>query len=117
MEKIALNIPGNTGSINIPNPPGLQTPNPTLGGLVSSSLNVVLLIAGFLLLFWFSWGVFQYIFAGGKKEALAKARTRIVWAIVGFIFVFLTFAISEYAKTLLPYRTNQPVKQITTPPN
>lgn len=104
---ISLNIPGTGGSqVNIPAPPGFKFANDpsqqTLGYVISQFFQVFFYIAGFLLFFWLLWGVFQYIFAGGNKEALGKARQRITWAIFGFIFVAVSFLISQYAETIFP---------------
>lgn len=69
-----------------------------LGGIISAVLNMVISVAGILLFIWLIWGVMQYIFAGGNKEALAKARARITNAIIGFIIVVLAYTIQEYLK-------------------
>lgn len=93
--------------------PDLASAN--LAGLVSQFLNLAFLLAGFLMFIWAAWGVFEYIFAGGNKEGLAKARNRITWAIVGFIIIMLSFAISQYVEQLLPSKPTQ-VTPITSPP-
>lgn len=67
-----------------------------LGEVVSGFLNLAFLGAGFLMLSWFTWGAFQYLYAGGNKEALAKARARLIWAIAGFLIVVISFSISKY---------------------
>lgn len=86
-----------------------------LGELVSMFLNIGFFIAGFLLLAWFGWGVFQYIFAGGNKENLAKARARIQWAIIGFLIVVISFAVSQYVQKIIPFRENQKLTPVTNP--
>ncbi len=114
---LSLKIPGNDQYI--PGPPGFKFANSdsqtSLGFVLSSFLNIVFLIAGFLMFYWLAWGVMQYIFAGGNKDALAKARARITWAITGFIILVISFAVSQYAQTLLPVRENQPVTNLTAP--
>lgn len=72
-----------------------------IGGVVSSFLSVGFMVAGMLLLIWLSWGVFQYIFAEGKKENLQKARSRITWAIIGFIITLLAYVVSDYAREII----------------
>ena len=66
------------------------------GAIISSVLSEGLIVAGFLMFVWAIIGAFQYILAGGNKENLAKARERITWAIVGFLLVIVSFAISSY---------------------
>lgn len=97
--------------------PSLQPSNffsASFGTIVSGFLRVVFFIAGFLMLFWLSWAVFQYIFASGDKEKLAKARARITWAIVGFLITVIAFALSEYAQQIFPLQ-NVPLTEVTVP--
>lgn len=47
----------------------------------------------------FVWGAIQMILSGGDKEAIAKARARITWAIVGVALLslsYLIFAMLQY---------------------
>lgn len=74
----------------------------SLADIFNGLANIVFFIAGFLMLFWFSWGVFQYIFSGGSKDGLAKARSRMTWAVVGFFITALAFAISQFASQIFP---------------
>lgn len=87
----------------------------TLGGVLTPAFEIVFLIASVLLLVWMVWGIFQYIFAGGNKESLAKARSRITWAIVGFCIVLLAFTIQQYAKEIFPPNPATPLTPISTP--
>lgn len=87
----------------------------TFGGILSPLLNIFFLIAFVLMFVWFVWGIFQYIFAGGDKEKLAKARSRITWAIVGFCVVILAFTIQKYAKEIFPPNPETPLQTINTP--
>ena len=123
IKKLALTLPGPAvgGNLNVSNYPGFDfkhTLNPfaatSLADVISGFLDITFFIVGFLLLAWLSWGIFQYIVAGGKKEDLAKARARITYALVGFAIVVLAFAISKYAQEIFPSQTVQ-VKDITPP--
>lgn len=102
MKEIALKV----GSYNINELSSLNESfkgkNVTLASFVSQALDLVFMIAGFLMFIWAVWGVFEYIFAGGNKDKLGKARGRITWAIVGFIFIALAFLVSQYIGQLLP---------------
>lgn len=91
-------------------PPGTK-----LGAILSQAFNLVLFTASFLLFFWLVWGIFQYIFASGNKEGLAKARSRMIWAIVGFIIVILAFTISNLVQEIFPPQKNLDIKTIKTP--
>ncbi len=92
MHKIALTIPGPGGDVTVNNPTGFTDVN----SLVSGILKLGIYIAFVLAMSWLAWGVFQYIFSGGNKENLARARARITWAIIGLIIVLLAWAISRY---------------------
>ncbi len=94
---------------------GFAIKEPTLGGVISAFLNLALMVGGFLMLFWFAWGVFQYIFAGGSKEGLSYARKRIIWSIVGFVILILAFAISQFLKEDLAKPKDIPITTVTTP--
>lgn len=116
--KLALSVPGMEGNIESPLQTGegriIQTDSPSLGGLIGGFLNLGLMIVGFLLIIWLAWGVFQYIFAGGDKQKLQAARNRITYAIIGFVLVVMSFAISSYAQNII--KTNQPeVTKISVP--
>ncbi len=119
MEKLALELPL-FGNIN--NPPGLrfsesaQAGSTKFGFIIGEFLVVFYYFGGFLMLAWLFWGIFQYILAQGKKEELAKARQRITWALLGFLFLTLSFFISQYAQTIFPqaFQFNK-IQEITNP--
>ena len=73
----------------------------TLGTVISSALDVAIYIGGALMFFWAVWGVFDYIKAEGNKDALAKARKKIQWAIVGFVILLMSFFISSALEPIL----------------
>lgn len=99
MEKIALTLPGGA---RIPTPAGLKPQFSDLGGALSQTLNLVLFLAGILMIIWMSWGIFAFIFSGGEKEKVGKARARITYAIVGFLIVVVAFAAKQYLETIIP---------------
>lgn len=72
-----------------------------LGAIVSSFFIIALNIAVVLTLFWLVWGVYQYIIAGGDKEGLQHARSRITWALVGLLFLAAAYLIAQYAAEFL----------------
>mgnify|MGYP001567243384 FL=1 len=108
MQKLALSLP-QFGSID--NPPGLvfSGSSGNLGSVLSSLFEIAFFIAAFLAFFWLVWGAFQYIYAGGNKENLAKARSRITWAIVGLLLVAVAYIVSQFAQQILQPRTGTPI--------
>ena len=99
MNKLALKLPGGEEIL----PPPTLNPNITdLGSLISGIINIIAYIALFLTFYFLIWGAWSYIFAGGEKEALGKARERIKWALIGLIIVLLSYSIARYAGEIFP---------------
>lgn len=95
--------------------PGFRFFASPLGTVLTEFLNVAFYMAGFLMIIWASWGVYEYLLAQGNKEALAKARNRIQWALIGFIIVILAFSISTYVRHFFPDNPNLQVKTVKSP--
>lgn len=107
-----ITLPNGIGALQNPiNKPELAN----IGGLVSQVINVLLILSAFLMLGWMSWGVFQYIFAGGNKEQLAKARQRLIYAVVGFLMVVIAFSVSRYVQDFFPTTGKTDVKTVREP--
>lgn len=100
------------------NPVKGNFPSGTLGEFLSKTFNLVFLVAGALMFFWIVWGVFHYIFAGGDKNELGKARARITWAIVGFLMLLIVFALKEFLQALFPIDVRLPggIPGVSKPP-
>src|SRR3989344_9580596 len=97
-----VTLPGN---ITVKAPDSFNPQFADIGSVLTSAFEIVLYAAGFLMIFWLFWGIYQYIFAGGSKEALGKARARITWALVGFVITVLAFALTSYIQGLVPQNT------------
>ncbi len=113
MQKIALTLPGWQGQISAPTDSRFPQGGFKLTDAIFAASDIAILIGGSLMFVWAIWGVFDYIKAEGNKEALAKARKKIQWAVVGFIILILSFFISDYLQSgplpLQPVRTIQPL--------
>ncbi len=97
--KIALTLPGGN---TVGNPPNFDPKLTDLASIISGFLNIALYLAIFMAFYWLVWGSFQYILAQGKKEDLAKARSRITWALIGLAVIFSAFFIAKFAAQVLP---------------
>lgn len=73
----------------------------SLGSFISGLLNITFLIAAFLTFFWLVWAAFQYIAAGGDKQKLAQARSRVTWAIVGLLLIAIAFLVAQFAQQII----------------
>ena len=105
--KLALSLPWNGGSSQI-DPGYIPKPafNPlsaNLGTIITELSRVALYAGAFLMFFWAAWGVFDYIKAEGNKEALAKARKKIQWAIAGFVILLLGFFMSDFIQDIFQF--------------
>lgn len=112
--KLALKLPGwldtggnpdpikNNPALNIPADPSLQ-----LANVINKFGVVALYVGGFMMFFWAVWGIFDYLIAEGNKEALAKARKKITWAIAGFIILLMAFFLSTTVQTILKPDTSK----------
>lgn len=108
--KLALALPG-FGEVS-GNPASNFNPQTVkVGEVITQFGEVAIFVGGFLMFFWACWGVFDYIRAEGNKEALAKARKRIQWAIIGFIILLIAFFASEFVQEFLTPQ-DVPLEQI-----
>ncbi len=97
--QLAITLPGGQ---TISNPPGFNPDLNSLGSVVSGFLNIFFYIAVFMAFYWLVWAAFQYILASGKKEELAKAKSKITWALVGLVVIFSAYFLAKFASQMLP---------------
>ena len=108
MKEIAFSLPGinpGGGSQVVNGFPSLTNntlAQGSIGDIASFVLNLVLTAAGMIAFIVAFIGVFQYITAGGNKEGLAKARSRIMWALIGLVFIMIAFAVSAFIRQVIP---------------
>ncbi|MBI2021474.1 hypothetical protein HYS93_01155 [Candidatus Daviesbacteria bacterium] len=60
-----------------------------LGKFFGNIIKIIYAVAGIAFIFMIVWGAFQWIISGGDKESIAKARARIMQAIVGIVILAL----------------------------
>jgi TRAP-type C4-dicarboxylate transport system permease small subunit len=56
-------------------------------------LSLLILIAIIISLLYLVWGGFDWITSTGEKQKIEKARTKIVFALLGLVVVFISFFI------------------------
>ena len=61
--------------------------------VLTSAFRIIFVVAALAVLFMLIMGAFQWITSGGDKEAVAKARGRIVNALIGLVILALAFVI------------------------
>ncbi len=67
---------------------------------LTSVLNILLGGAGVFSFIYLLWGGIQWITAGGDKDAVEKARKKIIGALIGLAIVFSAYAILFAVRTL-----------------
>lgn len=85
-----------------------------LGAFVSNILTLSFIIAVLIVLAMLVWGAFEWITSGGDKEAVGKARNRIINALIGMAVLAIAFALFKVAGQFLGFSTTNFV--IPTPP-
>src|SRR3989344_4773818 len=110
MNKLALLIaaanPDTDIIINKPDK-GFQT----LGNAVSSILTVAFAVAILVVLVMLIWGAVEWITSGGDKDAVGKARNRIINALIGLAVLAIAFALAKVASQFLGFN----IENITIP--
>lgn len=72
-----------------------------LGDAISKILTISFVVALIVVLAMLIWGAFEWIASGGDKEAVGKARNRIISALVGFAVLAIAFALFRLAGQFL----------------
>ena len=103
--KLAQDIQNTFGTIERP---------PELGNVPEGEAGVNFLLDNIVGLFFaagtiafvlmFVWGAVQMILSGGDKEAIAKARARITWAIVGTTLMALSYFIFQLLEAITGFK-------------
>lgn len=99
MKELALELPGGN---TVGNPANFNSQLTDVASIISGLLNIAFYIGAFMAFYWLIWASFQYILAKGDKEGLAKARSRITWAIIGLMVILIAYLIATYASEIFP---------------
>ncbi len=87
MKELVLSI----GGTPIPLPSGAK--NYTLSNIISTAVSLFIFFAVIISLLFIISGGFDIITANGEKEKVAKARSKLSFAVLGLVVVFLSFLI------------------------
>ena len=74
-----------------------------LGVFISNVLTILFGVAVLVVLFMLVWGAYEWITSGGDKEAVGKARSRILNALIGLAVLAVAFAIAVVAAQFLGF--------------
>ncbi len=82
--------------------PGIGIEPSTNFGVILGNLLAIIMIAGALfVLIMLVIGAFQWITAGGEKDATSKARDRITNALIGLVILALAFVIARVISSIV----------------
>jgi hypothetical protein len=83
-----------------------------LGLFIGNVLTILFAIAVLVVLFMLVWGAYEWITSGGDKEAIGKARGRILNALIGLAVLSVAFALAAVAAQFLGFNN---ITNITIP--
>lgn len=92
-----------TGTVNLPDPlspketPG-STSIPVLAGII---IKAILGIVGSLAFIMFIYGGFTWMTAAGSEQRVKTGRDILVWAVLGLVVIFASYAILKFVFTAL----------------
>ena len=75
----------------------------SLGNAISSILTMAFAIAILVVLIMLIWGAFEWIASGGDKDSVAKARNRIINALIGLAVLAIAYALARVAAQFLGF--------------
>ena len=75
----------------------------TVGNFISNFLTIAMAIAIIVVLIMLIWGAFEWITSGGDKDAVGKARGRIINALIGLAVLAVAFALARLAGQFLGF--------------
>lgn len=75
-----------------------------IGRFLGNLIRIIFLFAGIVAIFMILISAFQMITSGGDKEAVAKARGRLTYAIIGLTLLALTFVIINVISRLTGFQ-------------
>ncbi len=81
-----------TPPVNIPGSGGTDPAAP-ISNLFTVIIRLVITVAALLTLVYMLWGGLDWVTSGGEKEKITKAQQKITYALIGIVFIVLSFSI------------------------
>jgi len=106
MKQILVQDFSNTfGSIKPPSElDSLGTGAQGINSLLDNIVGILFAAGGMAFIIMFVWGAVQIILSGGDKEAVAKARGKITWAIIGVTLLAISYLIFYVLQTVTGFQ-------------
>lgn len=81
------------GTCKLENPlPGVNSPEALIGKVIKAIMGIV----GSIALVMFIYGGFVWMMAGGNSQAVDKGKSILMWAAVGLIVIFSSYALVRF---------------------
>ena len=74
-----------------------------IGKFITNLLTIAFSVAIIIVLIMLIWGSFEWITSGGDKEAVGKARGRIINALIGLAVLAIAFALAKVGGQFLGF--------------
>lgn len=87
-----------------------------LGAFVTNMLTLAFGLAVLVVLVMLVWGAFEWITSGGDKDAVSKARNRIINALIGLAVLAVAYALTRVAGQFLGFDITRDIPIPTPPP-
>ncbi len=89
--------PANTTCLDNPLGEGVNTPQQVIKNVLTGVLGIV----GSLALLMFVYGGFTLMLAGGNAENVKKGRDILMWAAIGLVVIFTSYAMVDFVITTI----------------
>ena len=76
-----------------------------IGRLITSGINLVIIVAGILVFVYLVWGGIQWLTSGGDKGHVEEARNKITHALIGLAIIAAAWALSQIITTFFGVNT------------
>lgn len=94
---LALAAPAFAATIGVDQPDQVKITD--LGKLISSSVSVIIIVAGILIFVFLVWGGIEWLTSGGDKAHVENAQKRITNALIGLAIIAAAWALSQIITT------------------
>ncbi len=74
-----------------------------LGKFITNIVGLAFGIAIIVVLIMLVWGAFDWILSGGDKDAVGKARSKIVNALIGLAVLSVAFALADFGAKIMGF--------------
>ncbi|MFA4833688.1 MAG: pilin [Patescibacteria group bacterium] len=90
---------GKSEPVNLNNPLTGDSTSISAQVLIGRIINAILSVVGSLALMMFIYGGFTWMMAGGNSEKVEKGKGILVWATIGLIVIFTSYALVNFVLT------------------